>query len=292
MGLIGGIKRRYVKDALEKPVDVAIATPDALLKFKHEERILLSDLSHLVIDEADTLFDESFDETIMNILKSIKIRKTKPPLTSTRAVDTQLTIVGATISNSMLKKLEPLVPNLKKVSSKNLHQILPHVEQRFVKVNSQMKSDKLVHILKENSQRPTIVFCNTVPSCDWTARFLESRGIPVIKLHAGLDPVSRQSKLKDFADGRASVFVCTDVASRGIDTSHVSLVILFDWPFGLTDYLHRVGRTGRLGMKEKCIAISFMTRRRDVKMAWTIKNAADQKQVLLNRKVSQKLSQS
>ena len=86
---------------------------------------MLSDLSHLVIDEADTLFDESFDETVMNILKSIKvllknevlklyliiqIRKTKPPLTSTRAEDTQLTIVGATISNSMLKKLEPLVP--------------------------------------------------------------------------------------------------------------------------------------------------------------------------------------
>ena len=96
------------------------------------------------------------------------------------------------------------------MSSKNLHQILPHVEQRFIKVNSHKKAGKqphklynwyyrhpldyLLHLLKDHLSTPTLVFCNTVPSCDWTAHFLESNGIPVIKLHAGLNALVRRCR--------------------------------------------------------------------------------------------------
>lgn len=103
-------RQRFIKESLTNPVDVAVATPDSLLKFRREERILLSDLSHLVIDEADTLFDPSFEEATTSILKSLEIRSKKLTQSSLLGRGTQVTIVGATLSTKMLNKIEKLVP--------------------------------------------------------------------------------------------------------------------------------------------------------------------------------------
>ena len=91
-------------------MDLAVATPDSLLKFRREQRILLSDLSHIVIDEADTMFDSSFEEATTSILKSLRIRSKKLPQPSALGEGTQVTIVGATLSTKMLSKIEKLVP--------------------------------------------------------------------------------------------------------------------------------------------------------------------------------------
>ena len=91
-------------------MDVAVATPDSLLKFRREEQILLSDLRHIVIDEADTLFDPSFEDATTSILNSLQIRSKKASLTSPITKGTQVTIVGATLSSKMLSKIEKLVP--------------------------------------------------------------------------------------------------------------------------------------------------------------------------------------
>lgn len=94
---------------------MAVATPDSLLKFRRQEQVHLSDLSHIVIDEADTLFDPSFEHATSGILKSLQIRSKKlsddeiSPLTS-KWQGTQVTIVGATLSTDMLSKIEKLVP--------------------------------------------------------------------------------------------------------------------------------------------------------------------------------------
>lgn len=105
----------------------------------------------------------------------------------------------------------------------------------------------------------------------------------------------RLNRLKEFVDGKAKVLICTDIASRGIDTSkartvhlveldsrlragalvsvllQVTQVILYDFPYTLADYIHRIGRTGRVGMSAQCRAVCFMTHRRDIHMAWMIK---------------------
>lgn len=92
---------------------MAVATPDSLLKFRRQEQVLLSDLSHIVIDEADTLFDPSFEDAMSSILKSLQIRSKKLPdgeIPSPKRQGTQVTIVGATLSTDMLSKIEKLVP--------------------------------------------------------------------------------------------------------------------------------------------------------------------------------------
>lgn len=93
-----------------KPVDILIATPQSLLKYKQQDQLVLSDISHLVLDEADTLMDESFREATRDIIHAIKLRTQKPPLLSSRGEGAQVTIVGATLSDSMLSTVEKIIP--------------------------------------------------------------------------------------------------------------------------------------------------------------------------------------
>lgn len=141
-----------------------MATPSSLLKYRQQERILLSDVSHLVLDEADTLLDESFADATTSIVRAIKLRSEKPPKYPAKAEHAQVTVVGATLSDHVIEAVDKLVPvsfsliprgpanchcsllslsryqNVKKVSSKHLHQVLPHVEQRFIKIRQDEKA--------------------------------------------------------------------------------------------------------------------------------------------------------
>ncbi len=91
-------------------MDLAVATPSSLLRYQKEERLWLSDLSHLVIDEADTLFDRSFIEETLKVINTIKFRSTKPSAVPVISEDAQVTVVGATLSQPVVKKIESLVP--------------------------------------------------------------------------------------------------------------------------------------------------------------------------------------
>lgn len=91
-------------------MDVAVATPDALLKLRRRDKVYLSDVSHLVLDEADTLFHRSFKESTMRILGDIKVRSKKPPIFITREEGAQVTIVGATLSDELLREVEGFAP--------------------------------------------------------------------------------------------------------------------------------------------------------------------------------------
>lgn len=286
VGLIKGVRRKYIREALLKPVDAIIATPNSLLKYRQQERILLTDIEHLVLDEADTLFDRSFKEATMSIIRAIKIRSTKPPPPPSKGEGAQVTVVGATLNDDVINTMEKLIPNIRKVSSKHLHQVLPHVEQRFVKVRQDEKAESLISVIRSNPKDVFMVFCNTIQSCDWTARYLKSHDVTVVKLHGGFSALNRKDILKEFQQGDTKVLVCTDIASRGIHSSHVNHIVLFDFPLNLPDYLHRVGRTGRVGSKvSRPRVTAFMSHRRDVLMALKIKDSATKQEAILEKKV-------
>ncbi len=91
-------------------MDVIVATPSSLLKYRQQERILLSDISHLVLDEADTLLDESFVEATTSIVRAIKLRTKKPPKFPAKAEGAQVTVVGATLTDHVINMVDKLVP--------------------------------------------------------------------------------------------------------------------------------------------------------------------------------------
>lgn len=165
MTAISLLRQRWVRDSLNCPVDIAIATPESLLRYRHREQVKLSDVRHLVIDEADTMFDASFLNSALSILRSVQVRiyghpevvcvcalalqsgcaahshdkgcRKEPPVAGQGA---QVILVAATLSHELLSVARQHVLALKKVTSKDLHRVLPHVEQVFLAVEAQEKA--------------------------------------------------------------------------------------------------------------------------------------------------------
>ncbi|PFX20554.1 DEAD-box ATP-dependent RNA helicase 39 [Stylophora pistillata] len=280
VGIIGGRKKKFMKKDLASPVDLVVATPGTLLQFREKDRLFFSDLSYLVIDEADSMFDSTFKSDTMEILQSISIRQGKLSPPGEQPVDTQVTIVGATMPNELVvDTLQRMLPRLK-ICSSGLHRVLPHIRHRFVKVKQEEKAGKLLRLLRHDLQDPfqrTIVFCNTTEACDFVGHFLTEKRIKFIRLHKVLPSKVRSNLFEEFQEGRARVLVCTDIASRGVDPD-VSHVINFDFPTSIVDYIHRVGRTGRVKTETTSTGVSaatsLLTHNRDVRMAKIIEQAA------------------
>ncbi|XP_065832911.1 uncharacterized protein [Oscarella lobularis] len=270
VGLCGGRRKKWMIQSLESPFDIAIATPDSLNKLSGLGHIYLSEVSHLVIDEVDTMLDRGFRNQVLDIMSRSQGPK--------RAA--QVVLVGATLPSQVEGEIKKRVPNLVQAMSKNLHKVLPHVEQRFLKVKPEDKAAKLVALLRHKPKERAIVFCNTIRSCDWTAKFLAENGIFPIKLHGSINPEDRIERHKLFQEGRSNVLVCTDIASRGLDMSLVSHVVLFDFPETTVDYIHRVGRTGRVGGPLHCTVTSLVCREREQKVAKLIVDAAKRNEAI------------
>ncbi|XP_078349362.1 uncharacterized protein LOC144634318 isoform X2 [Oculina patagonica] len=280
VGIIGGRKKKFMKEDLQSPVDLVVGTPGTLLQFRERDRLYFSDLSYLVIDEADSMFDSTFKRDTMELLQSISIRQGKPPPPGELPIDTQVTIVGATMPDELIvDTLQEMLPRLK-ICTSGLHRVLPHIRHKFVKLKQEEKAGKLLKLLRNDHQDPkqrTIVFCNTTASCDFVGHYLADKHIKFIRLHSSLPSKVRGELFHEFQEGKSRILVCTDVASRGVDPD-VTHVINFDFPTSIVDYIHRVGRTGRVKTeatrKGLSVATSLLTHNRDVRMAKIIEEAA------------------
>eukprot|EP01121_Diplochlamys_sp_Union-15-3_P020703 TRINITY_DN8143_c0_g1_i1.p1 TRINITY_DN8143_c0_g1~~TRINITY_DN8143_c0_g1_i1.p1 ORF type:complete len:143 (-),score=18.89 TRINITY_DN8143_c0_g1_i1:28-456(-) len=100
-----------------------------------------------------------------------------------------------------------------------------------------------------------MIFCNTVQSCRYVDHLLTENGLKCIGYHGAILPKKRAENFEAFINGDKNILVCTDLAARGLDTTRVDLVVLFDFPPNIVDYLHRIGRTARAGNKGKVISL-------------------------------------
>ncbi|CAG8717094.1 12830_t:CDS:2 [Cetraspora pellucida] len=209
---------------LEMPVDIVIATPAGLLEYIDQGYINIADTKYVVIDEADTMFGKGFGEEVQNIINKVKNSGKK----QNRA--NQIIIVSATIPKPVNEMLKREFPNIKKVLKK--------------------------HYTEEHS---TMIFCNTRVSAYALESFLKSKKYSVIGLFGDVE--ERTTKLEAFRnqEGNSKILVCTDLASRGIDTTFVKHVILYDFPTTVVNFLHRIGRTARAGRKGE--ATYFITKK-------------------------------
>ncbi|KAJ7352986.1 hypothetical protein OS493_032925 [Desmophyllum pertusum] len=228
------------------------------------------------------------NQKTMELLQTISIRQEKPPPPNEPPTDTQVTIVGATMPDELLvDTLQDMLPRLKSCTS-GLHRVLPHIRHRFMKLTQENKAARLIKLLRNDLEDPgqrTIVFCNTTASCDFVGHFLPRKRVKFIRLHSILPAKVRSDLFQDFQQGKEKILVCTDVASRGVDPD-VTHVINFDFPTSIVDYIHRVGRTGRVKTEETqqgvSVATSFVTHNRDVTMAKMIEEAAMKQRRLEN----------
>lgn len=227
--------------ALAKGVEIIVATPGRLIDHVKRGSIKLNDISHLVLDEADTMLDMGFIEDIQFILD----------LTPEKKV---MSLFSATMPPAILRLSEDYLRNPKQflLSADDLS--VEGIEQAFLIIRDREKMTFLVDFIKENKAGQTIVFCSTKRRTRDVARMLHKK-FNVVVIEGDMSQHKREMSMSKFRTGKTEVLVATDVASRGIDVPQVALVVNYDVPNQELLYFHRIGRTARAGGKGKAITL-------------------------------------
>jgi superfamily II DNA/RNA helicase len=232
--LIGGVSMGDQQAALEKGVDVLIATPGRLMDLFQRGKILLSGCSILVIDEADRMLDMGFIPDIEEIC-------TKLPATR------QTLLFSATMPPPIKKLSDRFLSNPKQVEVSRPASANLQIEQKLVEVSSRGKRDALRQLLRGDEVRTAIIFSNRKTTVRDLADSLRREGFAAGQIHGDMEQPERLKELDRFKSGDINILVASDVAARGLDIKGVSHVFNFDVPWHPDDYVHRIGRTGRAG---------------------------------------------
>jgi len=243
--LMGGVQMGDQVKSLEKGVDVLIATPGRLMDLFGRGKIMLNDCNLLVIDEADRMLDMGFIPDIEEICS--KLPKSRQTLLFSATMPPPIQKLAAKFLNDP-KRVEVARP-----ATANIN-----IEQRLVEVRPDKKKEALRDILRHEEFKNAIVFANRKTTVRELATSLKRSGFAVGQIQGDMDQSDRIAEFDRFKNDEITVLVASDVAARGLDVKGVSHVINFDVPWQPDDYIHRIGRTGRAGMKG--ISITLATR--------------------------------
>lgn len=231
----GAPKGPQLKD-LDRGVDIVVATPGRLNDILEMRRVSLFQVSYLVLDEADRMLDMGFEPQIRKIVKEVPSKR-------------QTLMYTATWPNQVRRIAADLLADPVQVNIGNVDELVANksITQRVELIQPREKRKRLEQILRsEEPGSKIIIFCSTKRMCDQLARDLEQQ-FGAAAIHGDKCQSERDSVLSQFRSGRSPVLVATDVAARGLDVKDIRVVINYDFPTGIEDYVHRIGRTGRAG---------------------------------------------
>lgn len=232
--------------ALKAGVDVIVGTPGRLLDLVKQKHLDLSQVTMLVLDEADRMMDLGFLPDIERIFKLIPDER-------------QTMLFSATMPGeivSLSRKYLNRPTHVRAEMDNGEGETTPQVRQLVWRVHRMDKIEILGRLLQADGRGLTMVFCETKRACDMVAEQLDTRGFAVAAVHGDLGQGQREQALRAFRNGKIDVLVATDVAARGIDIDDVTHVVNYDAPTDDKTYVHRVGRTGRAG--KTGISVTFV----------------------------------
>ncbi|NYD89013.1 DEAD/DEAH box helicase [Sphingomonas melonis] len=234
--LIGGVSMGDQIKALEKGVDVLIATPGRLMDLFGRGNILLTGCSMLVIDEADRMLDMGFIPDIEEICTKLPKQR-------------QTLLFSATMPPPIKKLADKFLDNPKMIEVSRPASTNLNIKQFLVPVpgNAMKKREALRQLLAQDEVRNAIIFCNRKTTVRELNKSLKKHGYKSGEIHGDMEQAQRIAELDLFKDGKINILVASDVAARGLDIKGVSHVFNFDAPWHPDDYVHRIGRTGRGG---------------------------------------------
>jgi ATP-dependent RNA helicase DeaD len=230
-------------DALDRGVEIVVATPGRLIDHLKRGTIELRDVTHIVLDEADTMLDMGFIDDIQFIL-------------DLAPEDRVMSLYSATMPTEILRLSEEYLNNPKQflLSADDLSG--DGIDQSYLVIKDRDKFKYLIDFIKP-IKRQCIVFCSTKYRTRDVAKFLHQEKFNAVAIEGDMSQHRREQTMGKFRSGKADILVATDVASRGIDVPTVELVINYDVPNQELVYFHRIGRTARAGAKGK--AITFVS---------------------------------
>ncbi|MCL4819338.1 MAG: DEAD/DEAH box helicase [Vicinamibacteria bacterium] len=231
--------------ALERGVDVVVATPGRALDHLGRETLSLSTVKAVVLDEADEMLDMGFAEDLEAILQEL------PAERQTALFSATLPPRIAALARGHLK--DPVKLHL--AEEKTQKGELPKVRQVAYVVPRAHKLDALARVLDIEGPQSALVFCRTRHEVDSLNEALAGRGYRAESLHGGLSQAQRDRVMRRFREGTVELLLATDVAARGLDIGHLSHVVNYDVPSSAEVYVHRIGRTGRAGREGVAISL-------------------------------------
>lgn len=239
--VFGGVSVNRQMQALRGGADILVATPGRLLDLVSSNAVKLDRVKTLILDEADRMLSLGFTEELDAIRKLLPTKK-------------QTLLFSATFPEQVQALTEELLndPLEVQLQSANASTLV----QRVFEVEKGRKTALLAHLIKEHQWRQALIFVNAKNSCEHLADKLYKRGIIAEVFHGDKGQGSRTRILEDFKLGEIDVLIATDIAARGLDIEKLPVVINFDLPRSPSDYMHRIGRSGRAG--EVGLALSLI----------------------------------
>ena len=245
--LFGGVSINPQMLALRGGADIVVATPGRLLDLVDHNALQLDSVAHLVLDEVDRLLDLGFMEELNRVLALLPSKRQNLWFSAT--FDDSLQPLAA----SMLR--QPVRVEI--AGSVGTEHLEPAIQQRAIAIDEKKRTLLFRHLFTQEKWKQVLVFVATRYASEHVANKLYQAGIYATALHGELSQGARQTVLQEFKDARWEVLVTTDLAARGIDIAKLPTVVNYDLPRSATDYIHRMGRTGRAG--EKGDVLSFVT---------------------------------
>jgi ATP-dependent RNA helicase DeaD len=243
VALYGGKPIKGQIEKLKRGADIIIGTPGRVLDHLSRGTLMLGDLTTVVLDEADRMLDIGFRPDIERILRRC------PQSRQTMLLSATVPPPVEKLAQRYMREPESLDFSPKDIGSET-------IEQFYFTVDPQRKFDLLVRLLAREEPKQAIIFCRTKRGTEKIYQRLSKKLKDVACMHGDMNQGARDRVMTGFRAGRVRVLVATDVVGRGIDVTGISHIINYDIPTFCDDYVHRVGRTGRMGREG--VAFTFV----------------------------------
>jgi len=243
VSIIGGQSIGDQLFEIQKGCDVLVATSGRFLDVLSKKQMNLSHLEHFILDEADKMLSEGFEEELEAILEAIPSKR-------------QNLMFSATYPQKMLSIVAKISSNAIEVKMADETPVIQKIQQRVIEVEREKRGPLLRSLLKEHKWRLVLVFMANKRATDNIAEKFRKYDIKAASFNADLEQDVRNDTLKAFKEAKVNVLFATDIAARGLDIDDIDCVINYDLPRSPAEYIHRIGRTARAG--KSGVAISFI----------------------------------
>ena len=242
VAIYGGANIAPQTKKLANGVDIIVATPGRLLDHVKLKGVNLAKIEFLVLDEADSMLDMGFIREIEKILALIPAKR-------------QTMLFSATLSGAVKRLSETILKKPQLVQVASYAKAAEKIKQIAYSVDKEQKSELLSYLIGSKNYKQVLVFCRTKAAAEELANDMTSRGLPSLSIHSDKTHGARGRALEDFKAGKVRLLIATDLAARGIDIDALPHVVNYDVPHIPTDYVHRIGRTGRAGNQGEAITL-------------------------------------
>ncbi len=241
--LYGGANITAQANRLTNGTDIIIATSGRLLEHLHHKNLSLESLRYLVLDEADTTLDMGFIHEVSQIMDQLPKKR-------------QNILISATLTPALKRLSDAILTKPIRIETDRMGSTAASVQQCSYPVISEKKEELLSYLIGSRNYTQVMVFVRKKELADQLSTTLNTHGLKTEAIHGDKSSGARSKALEKFKTGAIRVLVATDIAARGLDIPSLEVVINYDIPHVLGDYIHRIGRTGRAGKQGLAITLS------------------------------------